>query len=73
MIFDIEKLIEEVKQDPRQAYLDHLGQAICNVSARNPLNTGNAYFYNDNDHTLRIEMIEKLHNAAMDVINTLEK
>ncbi len=73
MLLDIEKIVENIKQDPRTAYLDHLGQSIVNLSSKSPSNTGSAFFSGDNDHSLRMEMIEKIHNAAMEVINSLEK
>lgn len=73
MIIDIEKIFESAKQDPRTAYLDHLGRGIENLTCKNPSNTGSAYFSSDNDHAFRMEMIEKLHKSAMEVINTLEK
>jgi len=73
MIIDIEKIIESVKQDPRTAYLDHLGKAIENLASKNSTDTGSAYFSSESDHSLRMKMIEKLHNSAMEVINTLEK
>jgi len=73
MLFDIEKIAENVTQDPRTAYLEHLGQAIQNLSSKNPSNTGYAYFSSDNDYNLRMEMIMKSHDSAIEVINTLAK
>lgn len=73
MFLDIEKIIENVKQDPRTAYLDHLGQAINNVSMKSSNNTGSAHFSNEGDYQLRMGMIEKIHVYAMEVINTLDE
>jgi hypothetical protein len=73
MLFDIEKIAENVKQDPRTTYLECLGQAIKNLSSKNPSNTDCNYFPNQTDHNLRMVMITKLHEFAMMVIDTLEK
>lgn len=73
MLFDIEKIAENVTQDPRTAYLERLGQAIVNLSSKNPSNTGSAYFTTEGDRDLRMEMIMKLHGSAMEVIRTLVK
>ena len=73
MLFDFEKISESVRQDPRTAYLTHIGKGIENLTQKNPTNTSSGYFSSDLDHNFRMKMIEQLHKSAMEVINTLEK
>lgn len=71
MLFNIDKLIENTKQDPRKAYLQSLGEAIVAVSRNNQHNTNNYHFNSETDLKFRKEFVEMLHKSAMEVINTL--
>ena len=74
MLIDIEKIIENVKQDPRTAYLKELGNAIKNVSSTiGYSNSNGGHFYSNEDLERRIEYVQELHKSAMEVINTLNK
>lgn len=73
MLIDIEKIVENIKQDPRTAYLKALGDSILAVSQNRENNSNNYHFSSADDFTRRQEFVKELHASAMEVINTLEK
>lgn len=66
----MEEIIKQaINQDPRALYLQQLGCTIHELCKKH-----NGYFYSDEyDLKIKIQLVDSLHNKAMQVINTLPK
>jgi hypothetical protein len=69
-ISEIAKAVEDLNKDPKAIYLKELGGAINSLSQHSG-NTSGYYFTNDSDYEKRWKLIKQIHEAAMEVINTI--